>query len=59
MPKLGIAESRAASDRLMPRTSLSAGIRKAMPLMKTVAHNVAMSATASSDQRRVDVVCTY
>lgn len=59
MPKLGIAESSAASARLMPRTSLRAGIRKAMPLMKTVALNVAISPVPSITHRRVGVVCTY
>ena len=52
MPKLGIDDSRPASARSSPRSVCRVGMRNAAPLMKTLAHSVAVSAIASIDQRR-------
>ena len=52
MPKLGIDDSRPALARSSPRSVCSVGMRNAAPLMNTFAHNVAVNAITSIDQRR-------
>jgi hypothetical protein len=52
IPRFGIDASRAASTKLAWCFPTSAGIKKAAPLMKTLAHSVAACETPSMDQRR-------
>ncbi len=52
MPKLGIDDSSPASASGVPRSSSSAGIMNATPLMKTKALAVTSSETTTIDQRR-------
>jgi hypothetical protein len=52
MPKLGSDDIRPASARSSPSSACKVGIRKATPLMKTLAHRVAVNAIASMDHRR-------
>ena len=52
MPNLGIAEIKAACARSRPKSACKVGIRKATPLMKTLANSVANNAMANIDQRR-------
>ena len=56
MPRLGMAVHRAPSASPIWRSAFNAGIRKTTPLMKTVAHNVAVSDTVSIDQRLVVLI---
>ena len=52
MPTFGIDASSAASTRLAWCFPISAGIKKAAPLIKTLAHNDDACETPSIDQRR-------
>ncbi len=59
MPKLGSDDISPAWARSRPRSVCSVGIMKATPLMKTLAHRVAVNAIANIDHRRtvpIDVV---
>lgn len=51
-PKLGMAASSPAAARSTPCSLRSVGMRKAAPLMNTLAHVVAVSAITSIDHRR-------
>src|ERR1700712_1430971 len=52
MPKLGNDDIRPACARSRPRSVCRVGIMKATPLMKTLAHRVALNAIANIDHRR-------
>ena len=52
IPNAGIADTRPARARSTPGSERSVGIRKAAPLMNTLAHSVANKPTASIHQRR-------
>ena len=56
MPKLGIAEISPARARSRPMVLCRVGMRKATPLMKTLADSVANNAMTSIDQRRAVLI---
>ena len=56
MPNFGMAEMRPAIARSSPNSMCRVGIKKAMPLMNTLAHRVAKSPMASIDHRRRSLI---
>ncbi len=55
-PKLGSEDSRPAPARSSPRSRCKLGMRKAAPLMNTLALVVVVSAMTSIDQRRAVLI---